>query len=105
MNERKRASGWAIALSVALCVAGAFVLLLVCQAFYAALVLHMRVFFPFILSPIMAAVGLWWVLTPLITIRNHGRGALINLAWAAITAGVVFSWFFLLLMLTVIGLK
>jgi len=96
MNDHRKAPRWAVAVSIAVCLPGVLVLFLVCQAFYAALILRMRVFFPFILSPVIAAVGLWWLLAPWVTLRHYGRGALINLIAGAVTAGILFGSMFAL---------
>ena len=87
MTQTHNAPIWAKAISIGIGLAGACVLLIVCQAFYAALVLRMRVLFPFLLSPLIE-VGIWWLLVPWFTIRRYGRGAIINLAAGAITVGV-----------------
>lgn len=88
MTQTHRAPVWAKAISIVVALAGACVLFIVCQAFYAALVLRLRVMFPFLLSPLIVAVGIWWLLVPWFTIRRYGRGAIINLAAGAITVGV-----------------
>jgi hypothetical protein len=88
MTQTHKAPIWAKAISIGIALAGACVLLIVCQALYAALVLRMRVLFPFLLSPLIAVVGIWWMLVPWFIIRRYGRGAMINLVAGALTVGV-----------------
>ena len=89
MTQTNKAPIWAKAISIGVALAGAGVLLVVCEAFYAAFVLRMRVLFPFLLSPLIALVGIWWLLVPWFTFRRYGRRAVINLVAGAITAGML----------------
>lgn len=95
MNENKKAPAWAIATSIPVCLVGGCVLFVLCQSFYLAFIVGMRVFFPFILSPIIFIVGLWWFLCPWLTASYHGRAGYINLILATVSAGVFFAAFLL----------
>ena len=93
MNTRKTIRVVAIVASTAVALVGAMTLFVTCHALFAAFVQHMRVLFPFFLSPVIIVVGLWWLITPWITIRHYGRGALINLIAGVLTAGALLVLF------------
>ncbi len=89
MTQTEKAPILAKVVSIGVALAGACLLLVVGQAFYCVLVLHAQVLFPFVLSPLIVAVGIWWLIIPWFTIRRYGRVAVINLAVGAITVGVL----------------
>lgn len=91
MNDRRKAPVLAVIASVIVALAGAFMILVTCQAFYCALIKHMRVLFPFLYSPAIVVVGLWWLITPWMTIRHYGRGARMNLIISTTIVGAVIA--------------